>query len=174
MQTKLYQELQELVTYASTVLKDDTVTLNIVLHDLQSDDPDIFYFYDTLPQRYIDLQRQQVRDKITEGLRKFFTANNRYPYTLEELIDARFVKNISQSQLKYMYYTPHNYPYIAEMFPSSVFVQAYDLKQSWYILATPMVHRPHAQVFSRDEKSMMVMIRTLDYDMWERKLQINA
>lgn len=174
LQTKLYQELQELVTYASTVLKDDTVTLNIVLHDLQSDDPDIFYFYDTLPQRYIDLQRQQVRDKITEGLRKFFTANNRYPYTLEELIDARFVKNISQSQLKYMYYTPHNYPYIAEMFPSSVFVQAYDLKQSWYILATPMVHRPHAQVFSRDEKSMMVMIRTLDYDMWERKLQINA
>ncbi len=174
LQTKLYQELQELVTYASTVLKNDTVTLNIVLHDLQSDDPDVVFYYNTLKQRYIDQQRQQVRDKITEGIRKFFTANNRYPYTLDELIDARFVKNISQSQLKYMYYAPHNYPYISEMFPSSVFVQTYDLKQSWYILATPMVHKPNAEIFTRDEKSMMVMMRTLDYDMWKKKLQINA
>ena len=64
MQTKLYQELQELVTYASTVLQDDTITLNMVLHDLQSNDGDVLYFYDTLPQRYIDVQRQQALDII--------------------------------------------------------------------------------------------------------------
>ncbi len=173
LQTKLYQELQELVTYASTVLQDDTITLNMVLHDLQSNDGDVLYFYDTLPQRYIDVQRQQALDIIVWGLHNFFTANNRYPYTLQELFDAHFVKNISQTQLKYMYYIPHNYPYIAEMFPSSVFVQAYDLKQSWYILTTPMVHKPHAQLFTRDEKSMIVMMHTLDFDMWKKKLYMN-
>ena len=177
LQTMLYQDFQTVVEQVRFVLQDDSVTLDTILYDVQSTDPTIQYFYNTLPQRYNDMRNMKVIEVLQIWLQKFFAANLRYPETIDELIEYRFIakRDIPTiSGLENISYVPHNYPYIAAVLPSSILTQAYDLKQSRYILALPVEHFPNTQVLTRDQNSMKIMMRTYDRDMWIQRVQYDA
>lgn len=173
LQTMLYQDLQSVVDQVRFVLQDDSVTLDTILYDVQSTDPTIQYFYNTLPQRYNDMHSMKVIEILQVWLQKFFAVNMRYPETIDELIEYRFIakRDIpAVNALEDIFYVPHNYPYIAPVLPSSVLTSAYDLKQSRYIIVLPVAHISNAQIFTRDQNSMKIMMRTYDYTNRQQKL----
>ncbi len=107
-------------------------------------------------------------------MKKFFAANLRYPETIDELMEYRFIAKrdipLVTALEETIQYVPHNSPYIAPVLPSSILTQAYDLKQSRYIISLPVAHIPNAQIFTRDENTMKIMMRTYDYIARQQKL----
>ncbi len=174
LQTKLYQDIQVVTSYARAVLQDETISIDTIIQDLKSTDPVIYYFYNTLPQRYNDLTNIHGMILVQTWMQKYFGANMRYPESIDELIENRFIYRQDISTLKVIkdniYFVPHNYPYIAPIYPSSVLAKAYELKQSWYILAIQVDHVPNANFFTRDENSMMIMMRTTDFIWRQQKI----
>jgi hypothetical protein len=58
-----------------------------IIQQLQTQDPDIFYFYHTLPQRYNDIDVLDNIETLQKALLSYKNANNIYPISLFDLLD---------------------------------------------------------------------------------------
>lgn len=158
--TMLYESLQPTITKVRAVLDDPNVTFATIQAHLESDDAQIQYFYSSLAARYDDALLLQHMPALQVGLHNFFLANNRYPESLDELVETRFAKARDIANLDKSIYVAHNIPPIMQITVNAI--MPYTPQESWYVLLAPMQHLPHAMVWSRDRKSMEIMARTFD------------
>lgn len=158
--TMLYESLQPTITKVRAVLDDPNVTFATIQAHLESDDSQVHYFYSTLSARYDDALLLQHMPALQAGLHSFFLANNRYPESLDELVETRFVKKSDITGLEKSVYVAHNIPPVMQVITNAV--MPYTPQESWYVLLAPMLHLPHALVWSRDRKSMEITSRTFD------------
>jgi hypothetical protein len=87
LQTQLYQYLQPTVIKARAVLRMPQLSFINVIQQLQTQDPDILYFYNTLPQRYNDIDALEMMSTLQNALLSYKNANNIYPASLFDLFD---------------------------------------------------------------------------------------
>jgi hypothetical protein len=158
VQTRLYEDLQPTISKVRAVLDDQNVTFATIQAHLQSNDPDIQYFYQTLAARYDDAQLLAPLPSIQSALQAYYLANHQYPATLYDLIESRFIKREALRGEKSLIYTPHNHPYISQI--ALDVVQTYTPAIARYVLVAPVSHLPHANISTRNEENMELMTRT--------------
>ena len=161
MQTQLYQYLQPTVTKVRVVLDDPTISFQTIVAHLQSTDPDILYFYRTLPERYNDVLMKHVIDDLQLALHRFYIANNFYPSSLEDLVLYNFLSSDIE--------IPENILYIADNISPIISIVPrpipwlYIPTISSYIIAYPLEHTANIQYYTRTIKDMIVKLHTYDF-----------
>lgn len=160
LSTKLYESLQPTITKVRAVLDDSNVVFDTVQAHLESSDPDVLYFYSTLAARYEDKLILQHMPTVQQWLHAFFLANNRYPISIEEALESRFVKKDQIAHMDDVIYHAYNVPSVMQI--SLHAVMPYKIQESRYVMLAPVDHLPHADLRSRDSDSMQLMARTFD------------